>query len=56
MRRGEFRMHTGSVSYGCVTFTDNSWYEQFQTLLKKSTKLPIVGTSVYTYDKLNVVE
>ena len=56
VRRGEFRMHPGSLSYGCITFSDASWYDEMRQILLKTSKMTIDGSSIKAYGKVTVVE
>ena len=56
VRRGEFRMHPGRLSYGCITFSDTSWYERMRQDWLATEKLVIPGTFIMAYGKVVVTE
>ncbi len=53
LKRGNFRLHPGSISYGCITLSDQGEYKQLRNLLLKTkkeiipnTKIPFYGTII----------
>lgn len=54
--RGNFRLHPGSTSYGCITFSNNSWYSNWRNLLLETTTRTIPGTSILAYGTIRVIE
>ena len=54
--RGNFRLHPGSISYGCITFSNSSWYSNWRNLLLETTTRIIPGTSIVAYGTIRVIE
>lgn len=54
--RGNFRLHPGSTSYGCITFSNNSWYSEWRSLLLGTSTRIIPGTSLVAYGTIRVIE
>ena len=39
VNRGGFRIHSGNKSFGCITFSNNQWYDDWRNLvLQTSTR------------------
>lgn len=50
VRRGEFRLHQGSGSKGCITIV-NSDFQSLRTMLKKKTPSSVSGSRLLGYGK-----
>ena len=56
VNRGEFRMHPRSKSFGCTTFSNNQWYDDWQNLVLQTSTQKISGTDIFAYGKVRVIE
>ena len=56
VNRGEFRMHPGSKSFGCITFSNNQWYDDWRNLVLQTSTEKISGTDIFAYGKVRVIE
>ena len=54
--RGQFRMHYGSVSKGCITFSNKSWFRIMRNDFINTDKKLIPNTNIWAYGKVTVVE
>jgi hypothetical protein len=54
VRRGEFRMHPGSRSVGCVTFVHEQQFNELRAILLNTTTATIPNTSIQYYGLLQV--
>lgn len=52
--RGNFRLHPGTISEGCITFVDRSQFLQVRELLLKTKTGMIPGTSIKYYGTITV--
>ena len=52
----EFRMHPGSKSFGCITFSNNQWYDDWRNLVLQTSTQKISGTDIFAYGKVRVIE
>ena len=52
--RGEFRLHPGSRSEGCVTLKDNDDFNRLRKLLLNTKKEKIPGTNINYYGTIEV--
>lgn len=52
--RGQFRMHPGTISVGCVTFVKRSEFDEMRAILLKTKKEPIPGGKTEYYAILTV--
>ena len=53
VRRGEFRLHHGSGSKGCITIANSSDFQSLRTLLRRKAS-PVPGSKLLAYGKLVV--
>ena len=56
VNRGEFRIHPGSKSFGCITFSNNQWYDDWRNLVLQTSTQKISGTDIFAYGKVRVIE
>ena len=56
VNRGNFRMPPGSLSYGCITFSNEQWYDNWRKLVLQTSTQKILGTNISAYGKVRVVE
>ena len=54
--RGQFRMHYGTVSNGCITFSNKSWFQIMRNDFINTDKKLIPNTNIWAYGKVTVVE
>lgn len=54
VRRGNFRMHPGSISVGCVTFVDSADFTEAREILLAGSTTAVPGTSFSSYGILTV--
>lgn len=54
VRRGEFRLHHGSGSKGCITIVNSSDFQSLRTMLKRKTPSSVLGSKLLAYGKLVV--
>ena len=54
VRRGEFRLHHGSASKGCITIVNSSDFQSLRTMLKGKTPSSVPGSKLLAYGKLVV--
>ena len=55
VRRGEFRLHHGSGSKGCITIVNSSDFQSLRTMLKSKTPSSVPGSKLLAYGKLVVI-
>jgi len=49
-------MHPGSKSFGCITFSNNQWYDDWRNLVLQTSTQKISGTDIFAYGKVRVIE
>jgi RHS repeat-associated protein len=52
--RGQFRLHPGTISEGCVTLRDREEYERLWSLLRSTESAKIPGTEITYYGTITV--
>ncbi len=56
VNRGKFRMHPGGRSLGCITFSNNQWYNDWRNMVLQTSTQKIPGTDIFAYGKVRVIE
>ena len=54
VRRGEFRLHQGSASQGCITIESGRDYTNLRGMLKSTAPMEVPGSTLLAYGKVVV--
>jgi len=55
VERGEFRLHHGGISEGCITVMDSAQYVTLHHMIKAHGARPVKGSKLHAYGILEVI-